>query len=66
MAILQTLVVCCDLAHAPPFEYMREVFGKIAAGWPHSRIAELLPAAWLANQRRQQQHADTVTTDSRS
>lgn len=53
LAILQTLVVCCDLAAAPPFEYMRDVFGKIAAGWPQARIAELLPAVWLANQRRQ-------------
>lgn len=62
LAILQTLVVSCDLAGAPPFEYMRDVFGKIAAGWPQSRLAELLPAAWLANQRRQQQNTDGVTS----
>jgi hypothetical protein len=60
LAILQSLVVCCDLVHAPPFEYLRDVFGKIAAGWPHSRIAELLPAAWLANQSRQQPNADAL------
>jgi transposase len=52
LAILQTLVVCCDLVEAPPYEYLSDVFAKIAAGWPQSRIAELLPAAWLANQSR--------------
>jgi transposase len=51
LAILQTLIVCCDLAGAKPFEYLRDVFGKLSADWPQSRIAELLPAAWLANQR---------------
>lgn len=53
LAILQTLVVCCDLVDAPTFEYLRDAFAKIAGGWPQGRIAELLPAAWLANQRRQ-------------
>lgn len=62
LAILQTLIVACDLVDAPPFEYLRDVFGKIAAGWPQSRIAELLPAAWLANQRRQQSSSDAVAT----
>lgn len=60
LAILQTLIVACALADAPPFEYLRDVFGAIASGWPHSRIAELLPAPWLANQRRQKPNADTV------
>lgn len=60
LAILQTLLVCCDLVDAPPFEYLRDVFAKIADGWPQSRIAELLPAAWLANQRRQQPNGDAV------
>jgi transposase len=64
LAILQTLIVACDLADAPPFEYLRDVFGKIAAGWPHSRIAELLPAAWLTNQRRQQPNADAAVSPS--
>lgn len=61
LAILQSLIICCDLVDAQPFEYLRDVFGKIAAGWPHSRIAELLPAAWLANQRREQPNADAVS-----
>ena len=57
-AILHTLIVNCDLVGAPPFEYLRDVFGHLAADWPMARIRELLPAAWLANQRRQQQPPD--------
>jgi transposase len=57
-AILHTLIVNCALVGAPPFEYLRDVFGHLAADWPMARIRELLPAAWLANQRRQQQPAD--------
>ena len=48
MAILETAVVCCELAGAPLFEYLRDVFAKLAGNWPNSRIGELLPAAWLA------------------
>jgi hypothetical protein len=33
---------------APLFEYLRDVFAKLAGNWPNSRIGELLPAAWLA------------------
>ncbi len=57
-AILHTLIVNCDLVGAPPFEYLRDVFGHLAGNWPMARIRELLPAAWLASQRRQQQPAD--------
>ena len=46
MAILQTAVVLCELSDVSLFEYLRDTFTKIAAGWPQSRIAELLPAAW--------------------
>jgi transposase len=48
MAILETAVVCCELAGAPLFEYLRDVFAKLAGNWPNSRLGELLPAAWLA------------------
>ena len=27
-------------------EYLRDTFAKLAAGWPQSRIGELLPEAW--------------------
>jgi transposase len=57
-AILHTLIVNCDLVGAPPFEYLRDVFQRLADDWPMARIRELLPAAWLADQRRQQKQAD--------
>jgi DNA-binding HxlR family transcriptional regulator len=57
-AMLHTLIVNCDLVGAPPFEYLRDIFGRLADDWPQARIRELLPAAWLADQRRQQQPAD--------
>jgi len=57
-AILHTLIVNCDLVGAPPFEYLRDTFRHLAEDWPMARIRELLPAAWLANQRRQQQQPD--------
>jgi hypothetical protein len=57
-AMLHTLIVNCDLVGAPPFEYLRDIFGRLAADWPQARIRELLPAAWLADQRRQQPPAD--------
>ena len=53
MAILQTLVINCELAKASMFEYLRDVFGRLAAGWPMARIAELMPAAWRADYDRQ-------------
>ena len=57
-AMLHTLIVNCDLVGAPPFEYLRDVFGRLADDWPKARLHELLPAAWLADQRRQQQLSD--------
>jgi transposase len=57
-AILHTLIVNCDLVGAPPFEYLRDIFGRLANNWPKARLSELLPAAWLADQRRQQQPTD--------
>lgn len=53
MAILETAVVNCDLRGAPLFDYLRDVFTKLAGNWPNARIAELLPAAWLADRQKQ-------------
>jgi transposase len=50
-AMLHTLIVNCDLVGAPPFEYLRDIFGRLADDWPQARIRELLPAAWLGLQR---------------
>ena len=57
LAILQTLVINCELAKVPMFEYLRDVFDKLAGDWPAGRIDELLPAAWLPNDGRQEQQA---------
>ncbi len=53
MAILQTIVVNCELHGLEMFAYLRDVLGKLAADWPQSRLDELLSDAWLAEQKRQ-------------
>jgi transposase len=57
-AMLHTVIVNCDLIGAPPFEYLRDTFRRLADDWPMARVRELLPAAWLADQRRQQPPPD--------
>jgi len=57
-ALLHTLIVNCDLVGAPPFEYLRDTFRRLADDWPMARVRELLPAAWVADQRRQQPPSD--------
>lgn len=58
-AALLTLAVNCALVGANPFTYFTDVFERLAAGWPMSRAAELMPQAWLAAQ----QHAEQVEGD---
>jgi transposase len=50
-AALLTLAVNCTLVGANPFTYFTDVFQRLAAGWPRSRAAELMPQAWLAAQQ---------------
>jgi transposase len=57
LAILQTIVVNCDLLGISMWHYLRDTFQRLADGWPQSRIAELLPAAWAATQKAQQADA---------
>jgi transposase len=52
MAILQTAVINCELHDVSLFDYLRDVFGKLAGNWPQSRLAELMPAAWAAARSR--------------
>jgi len=56
--MLHTLIVNCDLVGAPPFEYLRDTFAVSPMIGPMARVRELLPAAWRADQRRQQQPPD--------
>ena len=62
LAILQSIVINCELHGVSMFDYVRDVVAKLAAGWPNSRIDELLPAAWLAGQKREQAEAQQLAT----
>ena len=57
LAILQTLVINCELAKVPMFEYLRDVFDKLAGDWPAARIDELLPTPWATDHGRQEPQA---------
>lgn len=57
LAILQTIVINCDLLGISMWHYLRDTFQRLADGWPQSRIAELLPAAWAAAQKTKQPDA---------
>jgi len=54
-AALLTLAVNCTLCGANPYAYFNDVFERLAAGWPSSRAAELMPQAWLAAQQNAEQ-----------
>ena len=46
LAVLQSLVSTCELNGVNPFEYLKDVLIRLAAGHPQSRIDELLPHNW--------------------
>ena len=52
-AILMTLIGNCALNKIPLRPYLQDVIERLSNNWPHSRLAELLPAAWAAAQPRQ-------------
>lgn len=54
-AALLTLAVNCMLCGAYPFLCFTNLFDRIAAGWPASRLADLMPQAWLAAQQQVEQ-----------
>ncbi|WP_045118997.1 transposase domain-containing protein [Haliangium ochraceum] len=54
-AVLLSLMLECTLADVNPFDYLVDVFDKIAADWPASRATELLPRPWLAARQAQAQ-----------
>ncbi|HEY5287403.1 MAG TPA: IS66 family transposase [Solirubrobacteraceae bacterium] len=48
-AIISTLLGNCAIVGANPFDYLRDVIGKLAGvDWPAARLAELMPAPWAA------------------
>jgi len=48
-AIAYTILGSCALVGIDPWAYLRDVFAKLASGWPMSRIEELLPSVWAEN-----------------
>ena len=42
-AALLTLALNCILRGQNPYDYFCSLFDRLAAGWPQSRVAELLP-----------------------
>ncbi|MFC1611389.1 transposase [Myxococcota bacterium] len=47
-AIIFSVLGSCALAEVKPWSYLRDVFEKLANGWPAKRLDELLPKAWKA------------------
>ncbi len=47
-AVLYSITRTCALRGVPPLPYLTDVLRKLAAGWPQSRIDELLPDRWQA------------------
>jgi len=45
-AVLYRLTRTCALHGVSPLAYLTDVLRKLAAGWPQSRIDELLPGGW--------------------
>ncbi len=56
-ATILTVVGTAVAQGVDPLAYLTDVFGRIAAGFPSSRLAELMPLAW-AKQRGQQIKTD--------
>jgi transposase len=45
-AVLYSITRTCALRGVEPLAYLTDVLPKLAGGWPHSRIDELLPGNW--------------------
>jgi transposase len=53
IAVAYTLVENCTLLRVDPYAYLVDVITKIEAGWPMSRLSDLTPQRWAAQQPRQ-------------
>ena len=52
LAVAYTLIDNCLLLGLDPQPYIEDVLVKIESGWPLSRLVELTPARWAAEQAR--------------
>lgn len=50
-AVAYTILGSCHMNRVDPQAYLADVIEKIQAGWPESRIDELLPDAWQGPRR---------------
>jgi hypothetical protein len=48
-ATLYSLMRTCVLHDVPPLPYLTDVLHKLAAGWKHARLDELLPDRWQSS-----------------
>jgi hypothetical protein len=60
-AIVYSLISTCVLCAVEPFAYLRDVLEKLAGGWLHSRLDELLPPHWKAAQQKPEQQPEPAT-----
>jgi transposase len=54
LAAAFTLVDNCLLLGLDPYDYLVDVIGKLEAGWPLRRLAELIPHRWAAEHPKEQ------------
>ena len=47
-AVAYTILATCRMHGVEPFGYISDVLRKLSAGWPMSRIDELVPGTWTA------------------
>lgn len=50
-AIVYSLIRTCEHNGVEPWEYLRDVLPRLAAGWPDERLVELLPHKWSPTSR---------------
>lgn len=65
-AIAYSLLGSCVLVGVDPWAYLKDVFEKLAGGWPQGKIFDLLPADWAEDHPEHRlptgKAADTDTT----
>jgi transposase len=49
LAVGYTVLGSCRLSGVKPLEWATDVLAKLQAGWPKSRLDELLPHVWVTN-----------------
>jgi hypothetical protein len=50
-AIIYSLIRTCELNGVEPWDYLRDVLTRLAAGWSEDRLLELLPHNWSSTNR---------------